>query len=141
MHYRELNIIVSTGYAMAKNLRAKIPASDTLIIRDVNENTAKRFVEENQEAVRNSGAKEDTSKVLIAQNAREVAEQSVSYALRFIIPPPPREQFMPQGSAQTLVKRSLHYGLESAIYTHSWTRVLALAKGTKKEEKKGIGII
>ncbi|KAE8417831.1 6-phosphogluconate dehydrogenase [Aspergillus pseudocaelatus] len=64
------------GYAMAKNLRAKIPASDTLIIRDINENTAKRFVEENEEAVRNSGAKEGTSRVLIAQNAREIAEQS-----------------------------------------------------------------
>ena len=72
---------------MAKNLRAKIPASDTLIIRDINENTAKRFVEENQEAVRNSGAKEGTSRVLIAQNAREIAEQSVSFVLRFITPP------------------------------------------------------
>ncbi|KAE8356012.1 6-phosphogluconate dehydrogenase [Aspergillus coremiiformis] len=59
------------GYAMAKNLRAKIPASDTLIIRDVNENATKRFLEENQEAARNS-----TCKVIVAQNAREVAEQS-----------------------------------------------------------------
>jgi hypothetical protein len=28
---------------MAKNLRAKIPASDTLIVRDVNEDVMKRF--------------------------------------------------------------------------------------------------
>ncbi|KAF7591530.1 hypothetical protein BBP40_001468 [Aspergillus hancockii] len=66
------------GYAMAKNLRSKIPATDTLIIRDVNESATKRFVEENQEAVRKSGAGEDTSKVVVAQNAREVAEQSTT---------------------------------------------------------------
>ncbi|KAA8651340.1 uncharacterized protein ATNIH1004_000222 [Aspergillus tanneri] len=64
------------GYAMAKNLRAKIPASDTLIIRDVNEDATKRFVQETQKAARSSGAGDDTSKVLVAQNAREVAEQS-----------------------------------------------------------------
>jgi len=52
---------------MAKNLRAKIPAADTLIIRDVNEETAKRFAAEAHGAA-----------VEIAQNAREVAEKSVS---------------------------------------------------------------
>lgn len=52
---------------MAKNLRAKIPASDTLIIRDVNEDSTKRFVAEAQEG-----------KVEVAENARDVAEKSVS---------------------------------------------------------------
>lgn len=51
---------------MAKNLRAKIPAADTLIIRDVNEDATKRFVAEAKEGP-----------VEIAENAREVAEKSV----------------------------------------------------------------
>lgn len=63
---------------MAKNLRAKIPAADTLIIRDVNEEATKRFVAEAQEAARSSGAGADEGRVEIAENAREVAEKSVS---------------------------------------------------------------
>jgi 3-hydroxyisobutyrate dehydrogenase len=65
------------GYNMAKNLRAKIPASDTLIVRDVNEEAAKRFVAEAQEAARNNGAGANEGRVEIAENAREVAERSV----------------------------------------------------------------
>jgi 3-hydroxyisobutyrate dehydrogenase len=61
---------------MAKNLRAKIPASDTLIVRDVNEDAAKRFVAEAQEAARSNGAGADEGRVEIAENAREVAEKS-----------------------------------------------------------------
>ncbi|KAJ5918684.1 hypothetical protein N7454_009828 [Penicillium verhagenii] len=64
------------GYNMAKNLRAKIPASDTLIVRDVNEAAAKRFVEEAQEVARNSGAGANESRVEIADNARQLAEKS-----------------------------------------------------------------
>jgi hypothetical protein len=63
---------------MAKNLRAKIPATDTLIVRDVNENATKRFVEETREAAKSSGAADGDMKVEIAQSAREVAERSVS---------------------------------------------------------------
>lgn len=63
---------------MAKNLRAKIPATDTLIIRDVNEAASKRFVEETQETVRSNGLEPGSMKVVVAQNAREIAEQSVS---------------------------------------------------------------
>jgi glutathione synthase/RimK-type ligase-like ATP-grasp enzyme len=77
---------------MAKNLRAKIPATDTLIIRDVNESATKRFVEENQEAVRKSGAGEDTSKVVVAQNAREVAEQSVRLIARSLLLSPLKDR-------------------------------------------------
>jgi 3-hydroxyisobutyrate dehydrogenase len=62
---------------MAKNLRAKIPAADTLIIRDVNEEATKRFVAEAQEAARSA----DENRVEIAQSAREVAEKSVSVML------------------------------------------------------------
>jgi hypothetical protein len=62
---------------MAKNLRAKIPASDTLIIRDINEDAMKRFVAESQEAARSTGAGAGEGLVEIAENAREVAEKSV----------------------------------------------------------------
>ncbi|GIK05701.1 hypothetical protein Aspvir_009814 [Aspergillus viridinutans] len=64
------------GYLMAKNLRAKIPATDTLIVRDVNENATTRFVEETKEAAKSSGAADGAMKVEVAQSAREVAEQS-----------------------------------------------------------------
>lgn len=66
---------------MAKNLRAKIPAADTLIIRDVNEAATKRFVVEAQEAAQSSGAGANEGRVEIAENAREVAEKSVSMML------------------------------------------------------------
>lgn len=54
-----------TGFAMAKNLRAKIPAEDTLFIQDVNTATSKKFLDENPQGVR------------IADNVREVAEKAV----------------------------------------------------------------
>lgn len=63
---------------MAKNLRAKIPVTDTLIIRDVNEENMSRFVKEAQEIARSSGAADSVSEVLVAQTARELAEKSVS---------------------------------------------------------------
>ncbi|PWY94669.1 3-hydroxyisobutyrate dehydrogenase [Aspergillus sclerotioniger CBS 115572] len=64
------------GYNMAKNLRAKIPETDTLLIRDVNEDSMSRFVKEAGEATRSSGAGDGTSEVLVAQTARELAEKS-----------------------------------------------------------------
>ncbi|KAJ5120875.1 Dehydrogenase multihelical [Penicillium bovifimosum] len=65
------------GYNMAKNLRAKIPASDTLIIRDVNEEAMKRFAAEAQEAARSNSAGAHGGQVETAASAREVAEKSV----------------------------------------------------------------
>ena len=56
---------------MAKNLRAKIPESDTLVICDVNTDATKKFVDE-------FGVKGKGSLVEIAANSREVAERSVS---------------------------------------------------------------
>lgn len=63
---------------MAKNLRAKIPAEDTLIVRDINEDAMKRFATEAQEAARSNGASASEGQVELAENAREVAEKSVS---------------------------------------------------------------
>ena len=69
---------------MAKNLRAKIPASDTLIIRDVNPDSTKRFVEESQEIARNSGAGgTEVGRVEVAENTLEVAEKSVGRQVRY----------------------------------------------------------
>lgn len=53
---------------MAKNLRAKLPADDVVIVHDINE------------AATSSLAKEFGAdmKVLVARNVREVAERSVS---------------------------------------------------------------
>ncbi|KAF2188284.1 hypothetical protein K469DRAFT_703788 [Zopfia rhizophila CBS 207.26] len=52
------------GFPMARNLRAKLPIDDTLIIQDVNKAATSKFLQENPEGVR------------IADNAREVAEKS-----------------------------------------------------------------
>lgn len=49
---------------MAKNLRAKIPKSDTMVINDVNDAATQKFVEE-------------VGNVTIAKSVREVAEQTV----------------------------------------------------------------
>ena len=51
---------------MAKNLRAKIPAEDTLFVQDINKEATSKFLQENPEGVR------------IAENVREVAEKAVS---------------------------------------------------------------
>ncbi|KAJ5239052.1 hypothetical protein N7468_003671 [Penicillium chermesinum] len=61
---------------MAKNLRAKIPAADTLLVRDVNEEAAKRFVAEAEEIARSLGVGTGEYQVKIASSAREIAEQS-----------------------------------------------------------------
>jgi 3-hydroxyisobutyrate dehydrogenase len=57
------------GYPMAKNLRAKIPRADTLIICDVNKDVLHKFVEEVDTPKRELN-------VRIAADAREVAEKS-----------------------------------------------------------------
>ncbi|EGD98503.1 3-hydroxyisobutyrate dehydrogenase [Trichophyton tonsurans CBS 112818] len=51
------------GYPMARNLRAKIPASDTLLVCDANPETTARFIAE-------------TENVKVASGPRELAEQS-----------------------------------------------------------------
>lgn len=49
---------------MAKNLRAKIPKSDTMVINDVNDAAIQQFVKE-------------VGNVTIAKSVREVAEKTV----------------------------------------------------------------
>lgn len=57
---------------MAKNLRAKVPAEDTLFVHDVNTAASKKFLEENPTGVR------------VAENVREIAEKAVSSNFPFI---------------------------------------------------------
>ena len=52
---------------MAKNLRAKLPEGDTLVINDINKDATAQFV---KEALPAGGVK-------IAESPREVAEQAV----------------------------------------------------------------
>jgi hypothetical protein len=54
---------------MAKNLRAKIPAEDTLFVHDVNTAATTKFLEEHPQGVR------------VANNVREVAEKAVCITL------------------------------------------------------------
>jgi hypothetical protein len=58
---------------MAKNLRAKIAESDTMLIHDVNPAVTKLF-------------KDEVGKVSIAENVREVAEKAVRYTPSSLIP-------------------------------------------------------
>jgi hypothetical protein len=58
---------------MARNLLAKIPSSDNLIIRDVNDDVMQRFIQEANTADTSNSA----SRVQIASSVREVAEKSV----------------------------------------------------------------
>ncbi|EEP75317.1 3-hydroxyisobutyrate dehydrogenase [Uncinocarpus reesii 1704] len=53
------------GYPMARNLRAKIPESDTLVICDANPESTQRFV-----------AEHSNQRVEVASNPREVAEKA-----------------------------------------------------------------
>jgi 3-hydroxyisobutyrate dehydrogenase len=65
---------------MAKNLHAKIPPTDTLLIRDVNEESTARFLREAGETAKSSGASDTMPNVIVAESARDIAEQSVSSA-------------------------------------------------------------
>ncbi|EPS43325.1 hypothetical protein H072_2689 [Dactylellina haptotyla CBS 200.50] len=59
------------GYPMAKNLRAKIPDTDSLIVYDINEPATSRFVEETNSLTGSGGAS-----VIVAQSLQDVAHVS-----------------------------------------------------------------
>ena len=69
------------GYPMAKNLRAKLPATDNLIIHDKNTEATSNFVKEMGLAASNARAGEKGFNIDIASSVRDVAERSVSPAL------------------------------------------------------------
>jgi hypothetical protein len=63
---------------MAKNLRLKIPSSDTLVINDINVEATRRFVDEFRIANPVAGTLDEGVGIEIAKSPREVAERSVS---------------------------------------------------------------
>jgi len=69
-----VELTACVGYAMAKNLRAKIPAEDTLFVQDINAATSQKFLQDNAHGVR------------VAANVREVAEKAVRTSLCYTSP-------------------------------------------------------
>ncbi|KAI9753913.1 MAG: hypothetical protein M4579_004934 [Chaenotheca gracillima] len=61
---------------MAKNLRARIPATDTLVVHDLNPAATEKFVQEVGIAAATAGATPKGTGIEIAENPREVAEKS-----------------------------------------------------------------
>ena len=66
------------GYPMAKNLRAKIPNTDTLIICDTNPGATKKFVGEVGIAASSADAPGKGTGIHIADNPKDVAQKAVS---------------------------------------------------------------
>ena len=75
------------GYPMAKNLRAKIPATDTIVIHDVNRDTLKRFVAEAEVARASCRSAERGGRVEVADSPRRIGERSVSQMNISRLPP------------------------------------------------------
>ena len=67
---------------MATNLRAKIPAEDTLIVHDVNEAATKRFQEEVGIAAKAAGAPGKGTGIQIATSLQDLAVRSVCYSMQ-----------------------------------------------------------
>ena len=65
---------------MAKNLRAKIPEGDRLVVYDRNENATSQFLNEVSSPKSNEGTLKRGTITEAAMNAREVVEKSVSMA-------------------------------------------------------------
>ena len=82
---------------MAKNLRAKIPASDTLIIYDRNKDATANFINEVGIARENSTSNNEMGLmgIEIASSPRAVAEKSVGYLYLAIIERFPYDEHVP----------------------------------------------
>jgi hypothetical protein len=65
---------------MAKNLRAKIPETDTLIVCDTNSHATKKFVEEAGIAVSSTIAPGKGTGIHIAEDPKEVAQKAVRHS-------------------------------------------------------------
>ena len=74
---------------MAKNLRAKIPAEDTLLVHDRDEKAVAQFVKEIGIAAAGTGRSDKGMGIEVISSPREVAERSVSSQLSHPISPSP----------------------------------------------------
>jgi hypothetical protein len=68
---------------MAKNLRAKMPEGDRLVICDRNEKATSRFVQEASGPSSNNGAPRTAINIEVADTPRDVVEKSVSPAFTY----------------------------------------------------------
>ncbi|KAL9101979.1 MAG: hypothetical protein Q9163_002808 [Psora crenata] len=66
-----------SGYPMAKNLQAKLPPTDTLIVYDRKTETTSKFAQEVAHGASRDGAGEKGAKVEIGSSVRQAAEKSV----------------------------------------------------------------
>lgn len=78
--FPQKDIDLFPGYPMAKNLRAKIPETDTFIIYDTNPKATEKFVEEVGIATSSTNAPGRGTGIHVAENPREVAQKSVSHS-------------------------------------------------------------
>ena len=76
---------------MAKNLRAKIPTGDTLLVHDRDEQVVAQFVKEIGIAAAGTGTSDKGMGIEIIKSPREVAERSVSRRRKSPTPIPLRE--------------------------------------------------
>jgi hypothetical protein len=65
---------------MAKNLRAKIPETDTLIVCDTNPHATKKFAEEVGIVVSSTNTPGKGTGIHIAENPKEVAHKAVRHS-------------------------------------------------------------
>lgn len=65
---------------MAKNLRARIPEGDTMVVYDRNTEATSKFIQEVGIAAAAVGAHQKGHNIQVANTARELAAKSVSAA-------------------------------------------------------------
>ncbi len=70
---------------MAKNLRAKIPATDTLVVHDRNTEATTKFLQEVGIAASSPDAEGKGMGIEVVSSPRAVAEKSVSALLDFLV--------------------------------------------------------
>lgn len=76
LHKIDRLLTIISGYNMARNLQAKLPASDTIRIYDINTESLNRFAQETK-------ALGNGADVSVANSVRDAAEDSVCFAISF----------------------------------------------------------
>ncbi len=64
---------------MAKNLRAKLPVADSLLVHDINQDAARKLAAECDTASPSKKLNETRPSVVIADSPRQLAEQAVGW--------------------------------------------------------------
>lgn len=83
-YHAAANMRVLTGYPMAKNLRAKIPERDVLVIHDRNGDATAKFLREVGIAASSVGTEGKGINIEVVDTPRAVAENSVGDPSHFL---------------------------------------------------------